>query len=71
VPQCLGKCSSSRTIGKNRLLLRDILSYYGYEVSEARDGREGIQLARELLPELILLDLQMPVMESSKRHPPD
>lgn len=46
----------------NRILMRDILRYYGYEVIEAVDGREGIEKAKEHKPELIFMDLQMPVM---------
>ncbi len=47
---------------KNRVLVRDILKYYGYEVIEAEDGKEGIQMAKEHMPDLILMDMQMPVM---------
>lgn len=46
----------------NRRLIRDVLLYYGYEVIEAGDGVEGVRLAKEHLPDLILLDIQMPVM---------
>jgi CheY-like chemotaxis protein len=47
----------------NRLLLRDILLYHGYEVIEAEDGSEGVRLAREHMPDLILMDIYMPVMD--------
>ncbi len=47
---------------KNRLLLKDILMYYGYEVIEAVNGEEGVRLAIEHKPDLILMDIQMPVM---------
>ncbi|HLA48828.1 MAG: two-component system response regulator [Nitrospinae bacterium RIFCSPLOWO2_02_FULL_39_110] len=47
---------------KNRLLIRDILRYYGYEVLEATDGEEGIKMAKEHKPALIFMDMQMPVM---------
>ena len=47
----------------NRLLMVDILKVHGYEVLEAKDGQEGIRLARELRPDLILLDMQMPVLD--------
>jgi CheY-like chemotaxis protein len=47
---------------KNRRLIRDVLLYYGYEVIEAGDGAEGARLAKEHLPALILLDIQMPIM---------
>jgi len=46
----------------NRILMRQILKYYGYEVLEAADGVSGLEMAREHMPDLILLDLQMPVM---------
>jgi two-component system, cell cycle response regulator DivK len=48
---------------QNRLLMVDILVAHGYEVLEAHDGLEGIKMARELQPDLILLDMQMPVMD--------
>jgi|WetSurMetagenome_2_1015567.scaffolds.fasta_scaffold258104_2 two-component system, cell cycle response regulator DivK len=47
----------------NRSLFRDILTFHGYEVSVAADGREGVALARELMPDLILMDIQMPGMD--------
>ncbi len=48
---------------QNRLLMVDILKVHGFEIIEARDGQEGIQLARDQQPDLILLDMQMPVMD--------
>jgi two-component system cell cycle response regulator DivK len=47
----------------NRCLFRDILTFHGYEVSVAVDGQEGVALARELMPDLILMDIQMPGMD--------
>jgi two-component system cell cycle response regulator DivK len=47
----------------NRILFRDILSFHGYQVSVACDGKEGVALAREFLPDLILMDIQMPGMD--------
>jgi two-component system, cell cycle response regulator DivK len=47
----------------NRCLFRDILTFHGYEVSEAVDGQEGVALAKELMPDLILMDIQMPGMD--------
>lgn len=35
----------------------------GYEVLTARNGRDGIELARKYLPQLILLDVMMPEMD--------
>jgi len=46
----------------NRRLVRDVLVYYGYETIEAENGEEGIKKAKEHKPDLILMDVQMPVM---------
>lgn len=47
----------------NRSLFRDILTFHGYGVAVAADGHEGVVLARELMPDLILMDIQMPGMD--------
>ena len=47
----------------NRSLLKDILSFHGYEISVAFDGKEGVALARALMPDLILMDIQMPGLD--------
>jgi len=47
----------------NRSLFRDILTFHGYEVTVATDGQEGVDLARTLLPDLVLMDIQMPGMD--------
>ena len=47
---------------KNLVLMRDVLSYFGYEVLEARTGLESIDMAVKHCPGLILMDIQMPVM---------
>jgi CheY-like chemotaxis protein len=43
--------------------LQDILSMEGYEVVTALNGHEGLRLLNELKPDLVLLDLMMPVMD--------
>ncbi|MGV8123362.1 MAG: response regulator [Candidatus Xenobiia bacterium LiM19] len=48
---------------QNLYLVTFILSKNGYEVVQARDGREGIDLAGQVIPTLILLDIQLPVMD--------
>ena len=47
---------------QNRILMRQILVRYGYDMLEAKDGLTGLEMAREHMPDLILLDIQMPVM---------
>lgn len=47
---------------ENRLLLSSQLGIEGYEVLQAEAGREGIDMAEEVNPDLILLDVMMPEM---------
>lgn len=48
---------------QNLYLVRFILEQNGYEVLEAQDGESGIHRARQTAPDLILLDIQLPVMD--------
>ena len=45
---------------KNRKLERDLLLYHGYRVLEAITGEEGLRLAQETPPALMLMDIQLP-----------
>ncbi len=45
---------------KSRRLLRDILQARGYRTIESDTAEEGIQLARQSLPALVLMDIQLP-----------
>ena len=45
---------------KNRKLVRDVLTFKGYRLAEAETGEEGVRLARELHPDLVLMDIQLP-----------
>jgi CheY-like chemotaxis protein len=47
----------------NRELLQLLLSGAGYEVREARDGSECLAIARDEPPDLIVIDLSMPVLD--------
>lgn len=47
---------------QNRVLLRSVLTHYGYVVLEAADGAEAVRVVQERTPDLILMDIQMPVM---------
>jgi two-component system cell cycle response regulator DivK len=48
---------------QNLYLVRFILEKNGYTVSAALDGKTGIEMADRLRPDLILLDIQLPVMD--------
>jgi len=48
---------------QNLYLVRFILEQRGYEVFAALDGESGIEMAVSLKPDLILLDIQLPVMD--------
>ena len=47
----------------NRRIIRDLLSSVGYELIEAVDGAEGVALAQSEKPDLILMDIQLPVVD--------
>jgi two-component system cell cycle response regulator DivK len=47
----------------NVYMLKHRLERRGFEVLVARDGRAGVEAAREHLPDLILLDLGLPVLD--------
>ena len=47
----------------NRVILRDLLSSAGYEVIEARNGQDGVGVAESERPDLILMDIQLPVLD--------
>ena len=46
----------------NRMLVRDVLQSRGYRTEETDTGEEGVRLAREHRPALILMDIQLPGM---------
>lgn len=47
----------------NRKIIRDLLSSVGYELIEAVDGAEGVVSAQRERPDLILMDIQLPVLD--------
>ena len=47
----------------NRRILRDVLSTAGYDVIEALNGEDGIKLAQSERPDLILMDIQLPLVD--------
>jgi two-component system cell cycle response regulator DivK len=46
-----------------RAVMKFVVSGYGYEVIEAKDGFEAVEKARAHRPDLILMDLAMPEMD--------
>jgi len=47
----------------NRQIIRDLLTSAGYEMIEAVNGEEGVAMAAQHRPDLILMDIQLPVID--------
>lgn len=47
---------------KNLKLVRDVLQVKGYETLDAGTAEDGLRIARERVPNLILMDIQLPGM---------
>ena len=47
----------------NRQIVRDLLASAGYDLIEAADGAAGVAMAAKHQPDLILMDIQLPVMD--------
>ncbi len=47
----------------NRLLIGKYLSHQPVELVEAGDGRQAVNLCRELLPDIVLMDMSMPELD--------
>jgi CheY-like chemotaxis protein len=47
----------------NRTVYRTILEHFGYQVIEARNGEDGVNMAREQHPDLILMDISIPLID--------
>jgi len=52
--------------GQNRKLARDVLQFAGFRTLEAGGGGEGVSLALEHHPDLILMDIRMPDMNGTE-----
>jgi signal transduction histidine kinase/CheY-like chemotaxis protein len=50
-------------IAENRAVVIDLLTPLGFEVAQAANGREGLELAHRLRPDLILMDIVMPELD--------
>lgn len=51
---------------KNRKLARNVLRSAGFKTLEAATGREGVALADEHIPEVVLMDLRLPDMDGTE-----
>jgi two-component system cell cycle response regulator DivK len=51
---------------KNLKLVRDVLTYAGFEVIEATSGEDGVRLVQESVPDLVLMDLQLPGIDGAE-----
>jgi two-component system cell cycle response regulator DivK len=47
---------------KNRKLARDVLQFHGYQIIETDNAEDGVRLAKEKSPALILMDFHLPGM---------
>jgi two-component system cell cycle response regulator DivK len=47
----------------NRYLTKFLLEQHGHEILQAETGQQGLEMAAELIPDLILLDIQLPGMD--------
>jgi two-component system cell cycle response regulator DivK len=47
----------------NRRILRDLLTGAGFDLFEADDGESGVALAAQCRPDLILMDIQLPIVD--------
>lgn len=45
---------------KNRLLVERVLTAEGFDITTASNGPDGVSLAAEILPDIILMDINMP-----------
>lgn len=48
---------------KSRKLVHDLLEHAGYRIAEAAAGDDGVRLAKELRPALIVMDIQLPRLD--------
>ena len=48
---------------KNLKLARDVLQFHGFRTIEAMNGEDGVSMARQNLPDLVLMDIALPGMD--------
>jgi two-component system, cell cycle response regulator DivK len=62
----LGRVLVVEDNARNLKLVRDVLTYSGFEVIEATSGEDGVRLAQETTPDVILMDLQLPGIDGAE-----
>ena len=57
-------------VAENRAVVSDLLTPLGFEVTEATNGREGLEMAQHVRPDLIVMDIAMPELDglATARH---
>jgi two-component system cell cycle response regulator DivK len=62
-PEAHGLVLIADDFADSRDMMGDYLRHWGYDVAGAADGAEAIRRAEELLPDVILMDLSMPIVD--------
>lgn len=65
-PACRIKALVVDDIQENRDVLSQLLSSIGVEMIEARNGQEGVEKAKEHRPDIVFMDMRMPVMRGEE-----
>jgi CheY-like chemotaxis protein len=52
----------------NRQIIRDMLAPTDYEITEAENGEQALTAIAKQRPDLILMDIQLPIMDGTKRR---
>jgi CheY-like chemotaxis protein len=52
----------------NRQIIRDMLAASDYQITEAENGQEALAAIAKQRPDLILMDIQLPIMTVTKRR---
>jgi PAS domain S-box-containing protein len=66
VPECKIKALVVDDILENREVLSKLLSHIGVEVIEAKNGKEGVEKTIEHRPDIVFMDMRMPVMRGEE-----
>lgn len=72
-PRVTGRCQEATMGSKTVLLVEDnednrivyatVLRHHGYGVCEATNGKDGVRLAQEIMPDVILMDISIPIID--------